>query len=153
MIAIEVRLNGKRACIAGADDLAVLSAHVTASGKLGKKTVPTRPDDTTADIHFYVGGLTGRRDPRKDVHLKWKAAPRLKIGDVIQIKILETEKVDRATSSNRAKNINKTKQATSFIDQAVQACWLALPKDHRNVTEVEKKIRRIIKRVIAKGWA
>jgi hypothetical protein len=37
MIALEVSLNGKLVCRAGADDLSVLSAHVTASGKLGKK--------------------------------------------------------------------------------------------------------------------
>jgi hypothetical protein len=146
MIAIEVRLNGKYVCVAGADDLALLSAHVTAVGKLGKKTFREK----TADIPFYVGGLTGRRDSKKDVHLKWKVAPLLKVGDVVQFKILNTEKVDRATSSKRTKNINKIKQATSFIDQAAQACWLALPKDRRSVVEIEKKIRRIMKRALAK---
>jgi hypothetical protein len=46
MIAFEVTLNGKRVCIAGAEDLAVLSTIISASGRLGPKTVPARPDDT-----------------------------------------------------------------------------------------------------------
>jgi hypothetical protein len=103
MIALEVRKNGKRVCIAGADDLAVLSAHVTACGKLGKKTVPARPDDTTGEIHYSVGGLTARPDPKKDVHMNWKSVAPLRVGDVIEVRILDTEKVDRATSRTKAK--------------------------------------------------
>jgi hypothetical protein len=103
MIALEVRKNGKRVCIAGAEDLAVLSAHVTACGKLGKKTVPARPDDTTGEIHYSVGGLTARPDPKKDVHLSWKSIAPLRVGDVIEVRVLETEKVDRATSRTKAK--------------------------------------------------
>ncbi len=103
MIALEVSLNGKRVCIAGADDLAVLSAHVTACGKLGEKTVPARPDETTGEIHYSVGGLTARPDPENDVHVGWKSIAPLRVGDVIQVKILETDKVDRATSRTKAK--------------------------------------------------
>jgi hypothetical protein len=103
MIALEVSLNGKRVCIAGAEDLSVLSAHITAVGKLGKQTVPARPDDTSGEIHYSVGGLTARSDPEKDVHVNWKSVAPLKVGDVIQVKILETEKADRASSRHKAK--------------------------------------------------
>jgi len=103
MIALEVRKNGKRVCVAGADDLAVLTTSVTAVGKLGKKTVPARPDETTGEIHYSVGGLTSRPDPNKDVHLRWQSVAPLKIGDVIEVRILETEKVDRASSRTKAK--------------------------------------------------
>jgi hypothetical protein len=102
MIALEVTLNGKRICTAGADDLAVLNAHVMACGKLGKKTIPARPDET-ADLYYSVGGLTARSDPKKDVHVRWKSIAPLQVGDVIQVGILETEKVDRATSRSKAK--------------------------------------------------
>ena len=37
MIAFEVSHNGKLVCIAGANDLAVLNAIVSASGKLGHR--------------------------------------------------------------------------------------------------------------------
>jgi len=103
MIALEVRKNGKRVCIAGAEDLGVLSAHVTACGVLGKKTAPARPDETASEIHYSVGGLTSRANPNKDVHMRWKSIAPLKVGDVIDIRILETEKVDRATSRTKAK--------------------------------------------------
>lgn len=103
MIAFEVKLNGKRVCIAGADDLGVLTTDVTAVGKLGQKTVPARPDDTTGEIHYSIGGLTSRPDPDKDVHVRWKSVAPLKVGDVIEVRILETEKVDRAESRSKAK--------------------------------------------------
>jgi len=103
MIALEVTLNGKRVCIAGAEDLAVLTTNVSAVGKLGKKTIPARPDETSADIHYSVGGLTARKEPKKDVHLRWKSVAPLRVGDMIQVKILEVEKADRARSRFQAK--------------------------------------------------
>ena len=66
MIAFEVRLNGKRICIAGAEDLAVLNTIISASGKLGPKTVPARPDDINGEVFYSVGGLTARPDPEQD---------------------------------------------------------------------------------------
>ena len=102
MIALEVTLNGKRICIAGAEDLSVLSTIISAGGKLGKKTVPPRPGDETFDIYYSVGGLTSRPDPTKDVHVRWKSVEPLKVGDVIQVRILETEKVDRPRSRKKA---------------------------------------------------
>ncbi len=103
MIALEVRVNGKRICIAGAEDLAVLATTVTAVGKLGKKTVPLRPDETGGEIHYSVGGLTSRKDPGKDVHLNWKSVAPLHVGDVIQVRVLQTNKVDRASSRHKAR--------------------------------------------------
>ena len=35
------------------------------------------------------------------------------------------------------------------VRAAIQACWMALPKDRRNVEEVEKEIRRIVERALA----
>lgn len=102
MIALEVRLNGKRICIAGAEDLAVLHTNVTAAGTLGAKTVPARPDDTENDLFYSVSGLTRRSDPKKDVHLNWKSIAPLKIGDVIQVKVLEAKKADPPKSRKKA---------------------------------------------------
>ena len=114
MIALKVSLNGKQVCVAGADDLAVLSAHITASGKLGSKTVPARSDDTTGDVFYSVGGLTSRPDPEKDVHMNWRSVEPLKVGDVIQVTIVETDKPDRPRSRTKAKSgkANKRIQRT-----------------------------------------
>jgi hypothetical protein len=102
MITLEVSLNGKRVCTAGTQDLGVLTAHVTAVGILGKKTKPLRSDETGTEIHYSVGGLTFRQDPKKDVHLRWKSVAPLQVGDVIQVRILESEKADRASSRQKA---------------------------------------------------
>ena len=110
MIALEVSLNGKRVCIAGADDLAVLTAIISASGRLGPKTVPARPDDITPDLFYSVGGLTSRPDPETDLHLSWKSIAPLKVGDVIQVKILETNKTDQPTSKSKAKAPTKSRK-------------------------------------------
>ena len=103
MIALEVRRNGKRVCLAGAEDLSVLCANVAAVGMLGRKTMPARPGESSCFIHYSVTGLTSRPDPKKDVHLKWKSVVPLRVGDVIEVKIVETKKVDRAKSRVKAK--------------------------------------------------
>ena len=104
MIALEVTLNGKKVCIAGADDLGVLSATLSACGKLGLKTVAARPEEA-CDLFYSVGGLTSRLDPKKDVHLNWKSIAPLKVGDTIQVRIIETDRVDRAKSRRRSKAV------------------------------------------------
>lgn len=108
MIALEVMLNGKRICIAGSEDLCVLNASVAAAGKLGNKTVLQRSDETF-QVFYQVGGLTRRKNPQMDVHMRWKSVAPLEVGDVIQVKIIDTPKADRPVSRKRAKPISKTK--------------------------------------------
>ena len=36
-----------------------------------------------------------------------------------------------------------------IVRSAIQACWMALPKERRNVEEVEKEIRRIVEPALA----
>lgn len=93
MIAFEVKLNGERVCIGGAEDLSVLTAHVTAAGQLGDKSVSSRPNETT-DLFYSVGGLAVRPDPHQDVQLRWKSHGLAKVGDVIEVTILDTDHVD-----------------------------------------------------------
>lgn len=114
MIALEVNLNGNRVCLAGAEDLAVLSAHVTACGKLGSKTVTARPDETSGEIHYSVHGLTARPDPSTDVHVNWKSVEHLQVGDVVAVRIVETAAPDRPRSRKKAKprKANQTVQRT-----------------------------------------
>jgi hypothetical protein len=102
MVVFQVRLNGKRICTAGAEDLAVLTACVTANGKLGSKAAPARPGDTKAEVFYHVGGLTARPDQEKDMHLNWQSVEPLKVGDVIQVKVLMAERADRPKSRKKA---------------------------------------------------
>jgi hypothetical protein len=39
-------------------------------------------------------------------------------------------------------------QVDQTIRQAIQLCWMALPKDRRTVEEVEKQVRRILERAL-----
>lgn len=100
MIAFEVRLNGKRICIAGDEDLSVLNAIITACGPLGPKTVPARPGEPS-EIFYSVGGLTSRPNPDTDVYVRWKSVAPLKVGDVIHVKVLDVNKTDRAKNDAR----------------------------------------------------
>jgi len=103
MIAFEVKLNGKRICIAGAEDLCVLSANIAATGKLGLKTVPAgRDDDDAPDLFYSVGGLTRRADKKKDVHVRWKSVAPLRVGDMLVVKVIEVSKADRPRSREKA---------------------------------------------------
>jgi hypothetical protein len=81
--------------------LALLDVSVTAAGKLGAKTVPARAHGTGAAFFYWVGGVTGRAAPTKDVHLLWRSMERLRVGDVVEVKIVETRRVDRARSRKK----------------------------------------------------
>lgn len=35
------------------------------------------------------------------------------------------------------------------VRSAIQACWMALPKERRNAEEVEKEIRRLVDRALS----
>ena len=102
MIAFEVRINGRRVCVAGAEDLAVLTATVNACGKLGAKTVPARPDDESGDVFYSVTGLTARPDPEKDVHVRWRSVEPLQVGDVVEVLVIDAEKTDRPKARVKA---------------------------------------------------
>ena len=39
-------------------------------------------------------------------------------------------------------------QVDQFVRQAVQTCWMALPKDRRNADELEKQITRVVGRAL-----
>jgi hypothetical protein len=84
MIAFEVSLNGKRVCLAGIGDDGVLGASVTA-------ILP--PEEVPTPIWFNVGGLAN------DEHVTWvesSSHPRkaLEVGDLVQIRIIESETAD-----------------------------------------------------------
>jgi hypothetical protein len=96
MIGLEVHLNGRRLCVAGADDLAVLSAGLTVAGPLGAKTARNRrsAENSRADApipRLHVGGLTGRGDADSDVHLRWCRDAAVSIGDVVELRLVNIE--------------------------------------------------------------
>jgi hypothetical protein len=99
MIAFEIELNGESLGTAGATDLSVLVAIVTAVGKLGGDSTGSYQREHHYDIELTVGGLTSRAEGRPDKHLDWiKRA--LKTGDVVTVRLVEAEAADAPISSN-----------------------------------------------------
>jgi hypothetical protein len=39
-------------------------------------------------------------------------------------------------------------QVDQFVRQAIQTCWMALPKDRKTPDELEKQVRRIVDRAL-----
>jgi hypothetical protein len=94
MIALEVRLNGMRLCLAGADDLCVLNAILTVGGSLGSKTVrerrnPDSIDDGTPVPTLHIGGLTSRGGGQDNEHLRWANNATVSIGDTVEMRLMD----------------------------------------------------------------
>ena len=101
MIGLAVYLNRKRLTVAGAEDLGVLNAIVTAVGDLGASTAQVHPK-RSVDLHLSVGGLTRRAEKMPDEHLRWVNLRRLKVGDRISVKVIRTAKSDKYASATPA---------------------------------------------------
>jgi hypothetical protein len=104
-IVLKVVVNGEQFTLAGEASMGVLSAHVTALGRLGPESQSNRrsPSDDP-DIDLSVGGLTGRGDRRKDEHLRWGTRLSLKPGDKVEITVLDSDTFDLPTSRYPAKS-------------------------------------------------
>ena len=91
MIAFEIELNGESLGTAGANDLSVLTAIVTAVGKLGRDSTGAYQREHHYDIELTVGGLTSRAEgsPKRA----------LKTGDVVTVRLVEAEAADAPISS------------------------------------------------------
>src|SRR5213595_2990937 len=84
MLCFDVRLNGERVALAGVGE-GVLSAILT---------FVSTPLLDAPELTFEIGGLV------EDAHLQW-AKPSVKIGDVIEIRIVEADSSDQASRKPR----------------------------------------------------
>lgn len=92
---LEVSVNGGTFAIAGEESLSVLSAHITAAGKLGDASRGTRDTpDSRGDVTVSVGGLTNRGKGARDEHLNWGTRRKLMVGDTVTIRVLEGKEFD-----------------------------------------------------------
>ena len=101
MYALKVKINDQAVVIGGADDLGVLSAILTCTGKLGPLSVPSRGDETQ-DFSFRLGGLTSRPEGETDEHLVWLQNDTLKVGDTVTVQIIEVDAADPVISGEEA---------------------------------------------------
>lgn len=131
MIGLAVYLNGKKLTVAGADDLCVLNAIVNAVGELGKATerVGRR---RSVDLWLTVGGLTRRAKGAGDEHLRWLGHKRLRVGDKITVRVVQTDRPDKHKAATLA--VKDRKMAAARMRHALKR----LKKDQ----PVEKKASR-----------
>ena len=100
MIGFEIELNGKSLGTAGADDLSVLTAIVSAVGKLGPDSTGAHQREHHYDIELTVGGLTSRAEGSPNEHLDWIRRA-LKTGDVVTVRLVEPNVADAPIASMR----------------------------------------------------
>ena len=85
MIALLVKVNGKRICLAGIGDHGVLGAGIEWINTEHRKR-----------LAFHVGGLAD------DTFHEW-TTPKLKVGDKVLIQVVEADQVEPAQQLRRSK--------------------------------------------------
>jgi hypothetical protein len=108
MRAFEVYLNSKRLCVAGIDGNGVLTTiidHVSGHGR--------------DEEHVHIGGLISSTDE----HLRW-ATKRLKTGDEVLVKIVESPSVDRPKKRHKLDPKEELKRERQYVrDMARKHGW------------------------------
>ena len=99
MRAFEVRLNGKRLCVAGIDGDCVLNVivnHVLGHGR--------------NELWLTVGGLISATEE----HVRWKV-PHLKLGDKVALRIVETDLVDKPVERFRTDSKQDERNSKAYV--------------------------------------
>ena len=99
MYALRVSFNGGKPVIAGAEDLGTLSLHVSGGGLLDSKPLTSR-NATSPQFHCSLSGLTQRTPSLQDERLFWVQRNDLKLGDVVEIEIVEVDLADSVASNS-----------------------------------------------------
>jgi|SRR5215471_2585659 len=97
MRGLEIHVNGKRLCTAGIGDDGVLTVIVRSILRPIQASSRKRTPRVQEDLGLDVGGF----NPSTSEHARWKS-PKLRTGDEVRIKIIETERPDRPSSRERA---------------------------------------------------
>jgi hypothetical protein len=108
MRALEIHVNGKRLCTAGIGDDGVLTAIVRSVLRPIQVTSRKRTPRAQEDLGLDVGGF----NPAILEHVRWKCS-KLRNGDEVRIKIIETDRPDKPSSRERTdpdKAINAEKR-------------------------------------------
>jgi hypothetical protein len=146
-LVLEVLVNGERFTVAGEDSLSVLSAHVTACGKLGTESHGVRNSThDPADISLSVSGLTNRGRRERDEHMNWGPRLALRVGDEVRITVLQGDNYESA--SRRTPVQDYPSSSLSARKQFVDAKSLYFRLRGRYGTWAEKKEKQWRRRVL-----
>jgi hypothetical protein len=101
MYALRIQVNDGPWTTAGADDLGVLTATVSGSGKLGANSYWEK-EVGDPDFHLRVGGLTARPAGTTDEHLDWLSHVEVSVGDRVTVELVKTAVADAVISGKEA---------------------------------------------------
>jgi hypothetical protein len=96
MTAFEIHINGEYVITASQEDWCVLAMHVDAlrDRKKGSEEY---------DLRFAVGGLSQENEEGFSEHYRWPESD-LKVGDIVQVKIIETDDIINPIKRYRSDN-------------------------------------------------
>jgi flagellar basal body L-ring protein FlgH len=97
MIAFEVMVNGNKVCVAGLEDLGVLSAILSWANRVPRSDAQTNEEYRTQELTLEVGGLQSARVNQTEQCILW-VRKQLKVGDIVTINIKNLDAVDEAES-------------------------------------------------------
>jgi hypothetical protein len=113
MIAIEVDVNGKRQCLAGAIELTTLSVALFLKGHLAS-------DGKDVRSNLHIGGVAIDGNQTIQRHMTWGAGiPKIAVGDTISIRI-----IDVPPQTAEAPDCNNELERNAF--EAAKAKYLEL---------------------------
>ena len=93
MIGLDVRLNGHPVCLASVGEAGALTAVVSSVVSSGEDTSSGKSEH----ISLHVGGRAGRHT------YTWNTDHGLKVGDVVEVRIVNIESADDAIKAASAK--------------------------------------------------
>ena len=129
MLGMEVVKNGRKVCVAGADDLGVLTANFSAGGLLGPKTWDFTEKKAKPHMHLHVGGLTSRRGASDD-HVDWIGHMEIQIGDEVTLKFVEIDKADSPAEARPAKRKSPSSDEREYF-KMLEEQYLSMRKEFR----------------------
>ena len=109
MIALRIRVNGDEMYVVGQKDVSILHSNVVVSRGNSERRV----DDY---IRLNTSGLSHDTDKGYPEHFRWKDRE-LKIGDVVEIEILETDEIDAPVKRYRS---DHEVQENPFTDEEIR---------------------------------
>lgn len=129
MLAMVVVKNGRQLCVAGADDLGVLSASFSAGGLLGLRTWDFTGKQAKPHMHLHVGGLTSRKE-EADAHVDWIGHMEIELGDEITLRFVEIDKADAPAEVRPAKAKSPSSDEREYFKMLEQQ-YLSMRKKFR----------------------
>jgi hypothetical protein len=140
MIALKIFHNNKAITTAGKDNLCVLSANLTALGKLGKNTIDKSDRGEAPEFHFNVGGLTSDQLDLKGDYLYWAQTLEFKLNDEIKVKVIDTEIVD-----DYSKIVPRSPIPTNSLEEQLQTAKEDLECAEEELKDAKVEYERIQK--------